>query len=103
MRIEDHPVLGREPEGRYVTIFYNGNPLNALEGETIAAALMSHGIRKMRKTPKYKRDRGIFCGIGRCTDCVMVVDGQANVRTCVTPVRDGMTVETQVGYGKEEK
>jgi len=103
MRIEDHPVLGREAEGKYVTIYYNGSPLKALEGETIAAALMSHGIRKMRKTPKYKRDRGIFCGIGRCTDCVMVVDGQANVRTCVTPVEDGMTVETQVGYGKEEK
>ncbi len=103
MRIEDHPVLGREAEGKCVTIYYNGTPLSALEGETIAAALMSHGIRKMRKTPKYKRDRGIFCGIGRCTDCVMVVDGQANVRTCVTEVREGMTVETQVGYGKEEK
>lgn len=103
MRIKDHPVLGRETEGNYVTIVYNGNSLKALDGETIAAALMSHGIRKMRKTPKYKRDRGIFCGIGRCTDCVMVVDGQANVRTCVTPVREGMTVETQVGYGKEEK
>lgn len=103
MRIKDHPVLGMDAESEFVTIIYNGNPLKALEGETIAAALMSQGIRKMRKTPKYKRDRGIFCGIGRCTDCVMVVDGQANVRTCVTPVRDGMTVETQIGYGKEEK
>lgn len=103
MRIEDHPVLGKEENTSYVTIHYNGKPLKALEGETIAAALMSHGIRKMRKTPKYKRDRGIYCGIGRCTDCVMVVDGQANVRTCVTPVKEGMTVETQIGYGREEK
>ena len=44
--------------------------------------------------------RGIFCGIGRCTDCVMTVDGQPNVRTCVTPVRAGMKVETQQGLGK---
>jgi hypothetical protein len=29
----------------------------------------------------------------------MVVDGEANVRTCVTPLREGMRVETQIGAG----
>ena len=29
----------------------------------------------------------------------MIVDGQPNVRTCVTPVRDGMRVEFQDGRG----
>jgi hypothetical protein len=29
----------------------------------------------------------------------MVVDGLPNVRTCVTPARDGMVIETQVGRG----
>jgi len=29
----------------------------------------------------------------------MIVDGKANVRTCITPVREGMVVETQHGYG----
>ncbi|MEA4893161.1 MAG: 2Fe-2S iron-sulfur cluster-binding protein, partial [Peptococcaceae bacterium] len=27
-------------------------------------------------------------------------DGQPNVRTCVTPVRAGMKVETQIGLGR---
>ena len=33
---------------------------------------------------KEHKPRGIFCAIGRCTDCVMVVDGKPNVRTCMT-------------------
>ena len=33
--------------------------------------------------------RGIFCGMGVCHDCVMLVDG-VPLRTCMTPVRDGM-------------
>ncbi|MHB8947330.1 MAG: (2Fe-2S)-binding protein, partial [Bacillota bacterium] len=44
--------------------------------------------------------RGLFCAIGRCTDCVMTVDGVPNVRTCVTPVREGLRVETQRGLGE---
>ncbi|WP_028856554.1 (2Fe-2S)-binding protein [Psychrilyobacter atlanticus] len=103
MRVVDHPILGEEERKEYVTIYYNGKPLNAMAGETIAATLMSAGIRKFRKTPKYKRDRGVYCGIGRCTDCVMVVNGKPNVRTCVTPVEEGMSVETQIGYGKGEE
>jgi NADH dehydrogenase/NADH:ubiquinone oxidoreductase subunit G len=30
----------------------------------------------------------------------MTVDGVPNVRTCVTPVRDGMIISTQKGLGK---
>ena len=52
-----------------------------------------------RKTSKRGEPRQLFCGIGRCTDCVMIVDGQPNVRTCVTPVREGMRVEVQDGRG----
>jgi predicted molibdopterin-dependent oxidoreductase YjgC len=56
-------------------------------------------MKQFRKTPKYGTPRGVFCAIGRCTDCIMTVDGTPNVRTCVTPVKDGMIVETQEGHG----
>ena len=36
-----------------------------------------------RYTAKRHEARGVFCAIGRCTDCVMVVDGRPNVRTCM--------------------
>ena len=55
--------------------------------------------RAMRKSER-KEPRGFFCAIGKCSSCFMVVDGVPNVRTCVTPVKDGMVVETQRGLGK---
>lgn len=92
MRVDHHPVLGDRQAGRLVTITVDGEQLLAVEGEPIAAALLAHGRRIFRRTPKRHEPRGLFCGIGRCTDCVMTVDGVPNVRTCVTPVRAGMVI-----------
>ena len=89
MRIDRHPVLGEREPGRSVSITVDGEHLIAVEGEPIAAALLASGRRTMRRTARLGEPRGLFCGIGRCTDCVMTVDGQPNVRTGVTPVRDG--------------
>ncbi len=97
MRITNHSVLGGEPEGKTVTIYYEGRPIEAREGEPIAAALTAAGIKVFRTTEKRKEPRGVYCAMGRCSDCMMIVDGQPNVRTCVTPVKDGMKVEVQHG------
>jgi predicted molibdopterin-dependent oxidoreductase YjgC len=99
-RIVRHPVLGDLQEGRKVLVTVDGEPLEAFEGEMIAAALMAAGKDVFRLTKRFHRSRQLFCGIGRCTDCVMVVDGVPNVRTCVTPVREGMVIETQEGTGR---
>lgn len=97
MRITDHPILGKSPETGTVTIYFQGRPIQAAEGDTVAAALMSAGIRVFRTTEKRHEPRGLFCAIGHCSDCMMIVDGQPNTRTCVTPVKDGMQVEMQHG------
>ena len=55
-----------------------------------------------RSTAKSHEPRGVFSAIGRCTDCVMIVDGKPNVRTCITPLKEGMKVETQYGVQKKE-
>ena len=34
---------------------------------------------------------------------MMIVNGRPNVRTCVTFVEDGMQLEPQFGYGREEE
>ncbi|MPN39185.1 hypothetical protein SDC9_186713 [bioreactor metagenome] len=46
--------------------------------------------------------RGVFCAIGRCTDCVMIVNGKMNVRTCITPLEEGMVVQTQYGVSAKK-
>jgi 2Fe-2S iron-sulfur cluster binding domain len=102
-RILDHPVLGPLDERPTVHMMVDGRGVEAREGEPIAAALVAAGVRVFRTTSKRGEPRQLFCGIGRCTDCVMLVDGQPNVRTCVTPVREGMRVETQHGRGAWER
>ncbi|NLY10893.1 MAG: (2Fe-2S)-binding protein [Firmicutes bacterium] len=103
-RVIDHPILDKEEE-QWVTITVDGKEIKARTSETIAAALLANGIRVHRYTIKRKEPRGIFCGIGQCTDCVMTVNGIPNVRTCITYVEDGMVVETQhgVGGGRQER
>ena len=98
-RILDHPILGKDRRDTRVTITVDGTDVPAMSGETIAAALLAAGIRVNRHTQKLHEPRGLFCAIGQCTDCVMVVNGIPNVKTCVTPVSDGMRVETQYGLG----
>lgn len=102
MRIAAHPILGEQEPKRTVAFTFDGRPLTGLEGEPIAAALKEAGVMIHRYTAKKHEPRGIFCAIGRCTDCVMVVDGQPNVRTCITPLQEGMTVRTQYGVSAEK-
>ena len=99
MRIEEHPILGTFEKGRKVRFTFDGRELEGFEGEPIAIALKSNGVMVHRYTIKRNEPRGVFCAIGRCTDCIMVVDGIPNVRTCVEPLREGMVIQTQVGKG----
>jgi predicted molibdopterin-dependent oxidoreductase YjgC len=99
LRVLRHPVLV-DAAGPEITIFFDGKEIPAKKGEPIAAALLAAGVRVFRETAKRGYPRGIYCGIGRCTDCVMIVDGQPNVRTCVTEVKPGMRVEIQKGLGR---
>ena len=96
-RIIEHPILNKIEDKEMVTIEVDGKKIKAKRGEMIIAALLANNIRINRYTLKKKEPRGIFCGIGQCTDCVMVVNGKPNVRTCITPVEDGMIIETQYG------
>lgn len=101
-RIWNHPILGKEKVSDTVNIIVNGKTLQAKKGEMIAAALMANGIRVHRYTAKRRETRGIYCGIGQCTDCVMIVNGIPNIRTCIVPVEEGMIIETQHGIGKRK-
>ena len=85
--------------GRALGILIDGSEVRAFEGESIAAALAASGQRFTRWTARTGEPRGYFCGMGVCQDCLVTVDGRPNVRACVTPVRDGMRIESQRGLG----
>lgn len=100
-RISEHPILEFK-KGREVTFTYEGQEIKGYEGETIAAALHAAGVRSLHESEKKHRHRGLFCAIGNCSSCLMKVNGIPNVRVCVEPLREGITVERQVGNVKPE-
>lgn len=88
--------IGSDVErGDAVTIIVDGDRVRAYPGETVAGALLAAGHRAWRRTRNNGEARGLFCGMGVCFDCMVTVDGRPHVRVCVTPVEDGMVVETQ--------
>lgn len=97
--IEEHPILEFQ-HGELARFSLDGREMEGFEGEPIAMALHANGIRIYRETPKMSRPRGFFCAIGKCSSCFMIVDGVPNVKTCITPLRAGMKVETQHGKGR---
>jgi len=82
--------------GAPVSLTLDGRPVTAYEGESVAALLLAEGHVAMRITPG-GAPRGVFCGMGVCFDCLVVVDGVPNTRACVTWVREGMAVARQDG------
>lgn len=94
MRISDHPILDPLGKRKKINMTLDGKRIDAYEGETIASAIYASGIKILRRSDKYREPRGVYCYRGRCTDCIMRVNGKPNVRTCITEVKDGMVIET---------
>ncbi|MDR3529593.1 MAG: FAD-dependent oxidoreductase [Rhodopila sp.] len=84
-----HPTI--RPVGRPISFQFDGRRIEALQGETVAAALSAAGVTTFRHTPS-GAPRGLFCGMGACFDCVVTVDGRVGQRACMTQAVDGMTV-----------
>lgn len=88
--------------GSAFDILWDGRMLRAYEGESVAAAILASGARILRVTRKRQEPRSLFCGIGVCQECRMVIDGRPNVRACQTPARPGLVVKTQHGLGEDD-
>jgi predicted molibdopterin-dependent oxidoreductase YjgC len=93
------PALAGTRPSPSVTFSFDGEPIEALPGQTVAAALLAAGHRTLRDTRFGERPRGLFCGIGACFDCLVVHNGQPGTRACLTPVAAGDVVERQHGAG----
>lgn len=76
---------------------FDGRTVEARQGLSLAAALTEAGQRALRQTAS-GGNRGMFCGIGVCQDCLVTVDGVPNRRACMTLAEPGMQVRTQVAF-----
>src|SRR5262245_55247074 len=80
---------------RRVTFYFEGQPLEAFAGETVAMALFAAGRRIFSRSFKYHRPRGLLCCSGDCPNCLMHIGGRPNQRACRVPVREGLRVSSQ--------
>src|ERR1700682_3320453 len=83
--------------GTPVAIPIDGKAWVARSGDTVAAALLVAGIDHCRTTPVTGAPRAPYCLMGVCFDCLVTIDGVGNRQGCLVPVREGMTIETQIG------
>lgn len=77
-----------------IAISVDGRAVNCRDGETIAAALIGAGEIAWRTTRRAGEARGLFCGIGVCFDCLVMVNGEGPVRACLVPAEPGDRVIT---------
>ena len=83
-----------------LTVTINGQTVQVNDGDSVAAAVLVHGLRFTRTTAVSGAPRAPFCLMGVCFECLMVIDGKPNQRACMETVREGMRIETQQGAGK---
>jgi len=97
-RIYEHPIITFN-RGKRVIFYFEGHPIEAYEGESVAVALYALGVDVFSWSPKFSRPRGPFCMIGKCSSCFMTINGVPNIKACKYPVQEGLVVERQRSWG----
>ena len=77
---------------------FRKRPQVAAEGATLLAALSRDRIALLRRSSRYHRPQGAFCGVGQCAGCLVRVNGRPNVRACRYVPAEGDTVTTETSW-----
>ena len=75
-----------------VNINVNNMKIEAYEGECLAVVLFVNKIKKLRLSPKKKQSRGMFCLMGSCQECTVLIDDK-KVISCNVFIKDGMKIK----------
>ena len=88
LRIHDYFERGKK-----VKIIVNDETIEAFEGECLSVVLFITNKKNLRTSPKLKENRGMFCMMGSCQECVVLLDGK-KVTSCNIFIKDGMEIKT---------
>ena len=78
-----------------VQIHFNGEPLAVPAGSSVAAALWLAGVQRFRGAAVSGVARAPYCMMGVCFECLVEIDGEPSVQSCLVTVREGMVVRAQ--------
>jgi hypothetical protein len=95
-------MFRRRPDAAPATIavIVEGRTALVPSGASAAAAVLVAGFRHIRETPVEGRERGPYCMMGICFDCLAEIDGVPNRQSCMVEVRAGMRIRRQIGARK---
>ena len=85
MKIEDRQF---EINSKKINFSFNGKEYEAYENETIVSALVRNDIKGFR-IDKENQERGPYCNIGFCNECLVSVNDTPTVKACITKLREG--------------
>ena len=78
--------------GAPLQIDVDGLLVQCFPGETVATAMLAGGLLRFR-TDQRGQERGLYCNMGSCGECFVRV-GERRLRACLTPVSEGLKVNT---------
>ncbi|GAB2942368.1 (2Fe-2S)-binding protein [Hafnia psychrotolerans] len=79
--------------GKNVRFVFDNQRYMALPGQSIAAALFSNGVKTLRLSPHQHQPRGMFCLMGSCQECLVIVEGK-RVLACKTEASTDLIVHS---------
>ncbi len=98
-----------EPHGllidrsRTIDFEFEGEAYQGFAGDTVASALAAHDAWLLSRSFKYHRPRGIFTMAGQDSNCMVTVNGDANVLGDVEKISPGLRVFGQNYKGSLRK
>jgi predicted molibdopterin-dependent oxidoreductase YjgC len=87
------PLLRRVAEMQRAAVPFtlDGQPVQALEGDTVLTAVLTQGAQ-LRRNEFSHEPRAGFCMMGACQDCWIATADGARVRACSTFIAPGMAL-----------
>ena len=78
-----------------MTVYLNGQPVQAFAGETVAGVMLANGRSAFfDPEPPFAPSR-LYCNMGTCMQCLLTIDQKPRRRACQTFVAPGMRIKTQ--------
>lgn len=85
--------IGTINRNEKVNLTVNGKEITAYKGETLLAALIASGYKGSKRSPLLKEPRSGLCGMGVCFECIVTLNDEPNIRSCMVEVENNMKVE----------
>lgn len=89
-------TINDAPPAKLVPLEVDGHVIHAADGSTLAIALMQAGVHTIRHNHRGE-PRAPYCLMGACFECLVQVNGQEQVQSCMVRVESGLRVRLAQG------